>query len=159
MLTWWEENLRMFSAINLKREDFLHLVIESRLLFRYGIGELMQNVQKLRIPFSIVSGGVTEIIEAHFTAVMIGDEITDPDARKCWDQTRIYSNEFTYHEEGFTVDFKRPIIHILNKQQFIYEQHKDFKRNIIVMGDILEDIHMVRETEHDVVLKIGFLNN
>ena len=27
------------------------------------------------------------------------------------------------------------------------------------MGDILEDVKMVRESEHDVVLKIGYLNN
>ena len=27
------------------------------------------------------------------------------------------------------------------------------------MGDILEDVQMVRESEHDVVLKIGFLND
>lgn len=27
------------------------------------------------------------------------------------------------------------------------------------MGDLLEDVQMIRKTEHDVVLKIGFLND
>lgn len=27
------------------------------------------------------------------------------------------------------------------------------------MGDLLEDVQMVRESEHDVVLKVGFLND
>ncbi len=33
------------------------------------------------------------------------------------------------------------------------------KKNVIVMGDLLEDIQMVRKQEHGVVLKIGFLND
>ncbi len=41
----------------------------------------------------------------------------------------------------------------------IYSSNIDFKRNVIVMGDILEDLTMVRHKDHDVVLKIGFLNN
>ena len=50
-------------------------------------------------------------------------------------------------------------MHILNKKEFIYEQGRDFRRNIIIIGDILEDVKMVKEEAHDVVLKIGYLNN
>ena len=46
----------------------------------------------------------------------------------------------------------------MNKQKFIYESGKDFKKNVIIMGDILEDVKMVNESVHNVVLKIGFLN-
>jgi len=27
------------------------------------------------------------------------------------------------------------------------------------MGDFIEDVHMVKHSEHDIVLKIGYLNN
>lgn len=71
----------------------------------------------------------------------------------------IYSNTFEYHEER-TVDFRKPVMHILNKQQFIYENSDtEFKKNVIVMGDILEDVKMVKHDSHHTVLKIGFLNN
>ena len=36
---------------------------------------------------------------------------------------------------------------------------RPFKRNVIIMGDILEDVKMVREHRHEVHLKIGFLND
>ena len=130
--------------MHLTKEDYFNLVLESRLLFRYGISELMEISEKLKLPFFIVSGGISEIIEAHFITVMNNGEIDNDNAKSCWDSAKIFSNAFHYHDEGFTIDFKRPIIHVLNKQQFIYETNTDFKRNVIVMGDILEDIAMVK---------------
>lgn len=56
------------------------------------------------------------------------------------------------------IGYKKPVIHVLNKQEFIYDAHTNFRRNVLVMGDFLEDIAMVRHTEHDIVLKIGYLN-
>jgi len=32
------------------------------------------------------------------------------------------------------------------------------RRNVVVMGDIIEDSLMVRESHHDTILRIGFLN-
>jgi len=57
------------------------------------------------------------------------------------------------------VDYKKPIIHVLNKQEIIYNSNIDFKRNVLVMGDLLDDITMVKMSEHEEVLKVGFLNN
>lgn len=37
MLTWWESNLKRFSSVGLSKDDFIHLVLESRLLFRNGL--------------------------------------------------------------------------------------------------------------------------
>lgn len=35
----------------------------------------------------------------------------------------------------------------------------EFKKNVIIMGDIIEDVTMVKEENHDIVLKIGYLND
>ncbi len=51
------------------------------------------------------------------------------------------------------------MIHILNKKQFIYSSKKEFRKNVIVMGDILEDLRMVDEKEHTNILGIGYLND
>lgn len=74
---------------------------------------------------------------------MNNGEVESDLAKSCWETSRIFSNEFKY-ERGVTVGYKEPIIHILNKQEVIYESNIDFKKNVIVMGDILEDIGMVR---------------
>ena len=75
MVEWWEENLNLFSNIQLKREDFMNLVLESKLLLRNGVEELMALSHNLKIPFYIVSGGITEIIESNFLAIMNNGEI------------------------------------------------------------------------------------
>jgi Pyrimidine 5'-nucleotidase (UMPH-1) len=83
--------------------------------------------------------------------------------RAYWDKhVQILSNKFIYHN-NIGIDYVKPIIHILNKQQFIYDgseaESRNFKSNTIIMGDILEDVKMVRESKHEVILKIGFMND
>ena len=57
------------------------------------------------------------------------------------------------------------MLHILNKRQFVYEDNldgevqRDFKKNLIVMGDLLEDVKMVDPSRHETVLKVGFMND
>ena len=71
----------------------------------------------------------------------------------------LYSNGFIY-ENGKTVDFIKPVIHLMNKQNFIYNLNpKENKKNVIMMGDMIEDSNMVRERHHDAILKIGYLND
>ena len=36
---------------------------------------------------------------------------------------------------------------------------KEFRKNVLIMGDILDDVKMIRESMHETVLKIGFLND
>ena len=38
-------------------------------------------------------------------------------------------------------------------------EKRSFRKNVLIMGDILDDVKMVRESQHEVVLKIGFLND
>ena len=60
-----------------------------------------------------------------------------------------------------TFDYSKPIIHILNKQKFIYDMQRDaqYRKNVMVMGDILDDVKMCKESQHEVVLKVGYLND
>lgn len=80
MVEWWEGNLDLFATMKLNREDFMHLVLESRILFRNGIQEMMDTAKRLKIPFLIVSGGITEIIESSFLAILHNGEIQSPHA-------------------------------------------------------------------------------
>eukprot|EP00347_Sterkiella_histriomuscorum_P009143 403342355 len=157
MFDWWEQNLDLFSTIKMHREDFIHLVLESRILFRNGVKELLETQNKLKMPFYIVSGGITDIIDASFQTILNNDEITSEHAHQCWANTKIFSNEFNYAEDVM-IGYKKPVIHVLNKQQFIYDKHKNFRKNVIIMGDFIEDVSMVRLSEHETVLNIGYLN-
>lgn len=163
MVDWWEGNFKYFIKMGLKREDHGNVVLNSRLLLRHGTEDFLKLNSKLDLPLYIVSGGISEIIEAHFYAILHNGEMgaAEEELRVYWERrVEVLSNRFIYHnDEG--IDYMRPVIHILNKQQFIYDSEppKKFRRNVIIMGDILEDVKMVRESEHDVVLKVGFLND
>jgi hypothetical protein len=37
--------------------------------------------------------------------------------------------------------------------------NKELRKNVLIMGDILDDVKMIRESVHETVLKIGFLND
>jgi 2-hydroxy-3-keto-5-methylthiopentenyl-1-phosphate phosphatase len=77
MVKWWEGNMDLFSKMGLQREDYGRVVLGSRLLFRHGITELMGLTSKLDLPFFIVSGGIAEIIEASFYAILHNGETGD----------------------------------------------------------------------------------
>lgn len=62
----------------------------------------------------------------------------------------------------------------MNKKKFLYKEASQLlekgsslvreeiyqrRRNVMVMGDILEDVRMVKDSEHTTVLKVGFLND
>lgn len=101
--------------MKLKKEDYARMVLDSRILFRDGIQEFMGLSSKLDVPLYVVSGGIQEVIDASFSAIMHNGELQCDAARMCWETMGIYSNSFEYHEDR-TVDYRKPIIHILNKQ-------------------------------------------
>jgi len=47
----------------------------------------------------------------------------------------------------------------MNKKGYIYHHAKDLRKNVILMGDIIEDSFMASEEMHDTILSVGFLND
>ncbi len=73
-------------------------------------------------------------------------------------------NEFIRDNNDKAIDFKRPVIHTLNKDETavknfpeIYKKVKE-RKNIILLGDSIGDIKMAEWFEYDNILKIWFLN-
>jgi 2-hydroxy-3-keto-5-methylthiopentenyl-1-phosphate phosphatase len=84
MVAWWEGNMELFKNIGIKHEDFGRMVLESRLLFRYGIVELLSHCHRMKLPIFIVSGGISEIIEASFFAILHNGETKDAELADFW---------------------------------------------------------------------------
>ena len=60
--------------------------------------------------------------------------------------------------------FNTKFITAINKYEFVNEDHKDvmdvfMRKNVIVLGDQLQDVHVVNEANHDTILTIGYLND
>lgn len=45
----------------------------------------------------------------------------------------------------------------MNKKEFVYSS--PMRKNLVVMGDLIADTRMVEDDKHEVIIKIGFLNN
>ena len=74
MIDWWEGNFNYFIQMGLKLEDHGNVVLNSRLLFRHGITDFLKLSSRLDLPMFIVSGGISEIIEANFYAILHNGE-------------------------------------------------------------------------------------
>lgn len=141
MLDWWTQNLVMFQSLRLSPNDFLSMVSQAQLSLRYGILQMLERVATNQIPLVVVSGGIKEIIDTTFHQILplIDSEVN----------LHVLSNSFIY-SNGVSVDYDRRILHSMNKKGFIYDNYRNqlegsMKRNVIVLGDIVEDCEMVDE--------------
>lgn len=75
----------------------------------------------------------------------------------------IISNSFKWDKRGRVIGIKQPIIHCMNKDETMvrdfpcYEKIKN-RKNVLLLGDNLEDIGMIKGFNYDNLIKIGFLN-
>jgi 2-hydroxy-3-keto-5-methylthiopentenyl-1-phosphate phosphatase len=69
MKAWFEQDLQWFSKSGLKQHNFADMFVSSKLMCRNGTSQMMKLMGKNDIPFLVVSGGISELIEAHLEAI------------------------------------------------------------------------------------------
>ena len=113
----------------------------------------------------VVSGGIGDVVKACIEVNLEKSGLLLEDVKPF----NIVSNLGEYEGENLSY-FKVPNVHTMNKaghvKSFIDQQrHLDeenrhhLRRNIIIMGDMVEDIEMAKLISYDNIIKIGFLNN
>lgn len=154
---WWRSDMTAFTKAGFTRRDFAKMTEESELLMRHGTKQLFRTCIGASVPVLIVSGGIHEIVE-HSLRLL---EAQDAAACDDFSRVRILSNQFKYDAAGRVDGYQTPLIHSGNKDRILYDEASDarLRRNIIVMGDIIEDAHMVRDSEHGSILRVGILND
>ena len=147
------------------------MTLTSKLIFRKGTSSLINICNDIGLPIVVLSGGITELIDAAFKILKV--EAIDLD----YENIKIVANRFNYDEQRcFNSEFdplhlgseeikkvsgfKVPVVHPASKQTYLYEHDKStLPKNLIVMGDIIEDSKMPRDKEHEHLVKIGFFNS
>lgn len=82
--------------------------------------------------------------------------ILDPDFHKRA-SNHVVSNKFIYDDAGKTCAATLPLITPNNKNSSV-QKLENQRKNVILMGDILQDANMCNNSDHETVLRIGFLN-
>jgi len=158
MIEWWSQIMEIIVKERISEADIKASLNSANFYLRNGFNELFGFCYEQDIPAVIVSAGIAEVIKCTIDhAFHLGEPIS---SKQFLDTFDICSNKAVLDQELRIIKFKAPLINSLNKSEVINKIfYPNTKKNLIVMGDILEDIDMISNVEAECVLKIGFLND
>ncbi|MFC1598594.1 hypothetical protein ACFL2U_01090 [Patescibacteria group bacterium] len=152
---WWRAHNDELIKHGLNKDHLDKVIASSKIQFRAGALEFLDILKQQQIPVVIMSSSglgnyvITRLLKKQ---------------NKMTAGVHIISNQMEFDEQGTVIGFSEPIIHVLNKDETIladfpaYEQVKN-RKNVILLGDNIEDVGMVAGFEYDNLIKIGFLND
>lgn len=154
MHEWWMTHFDLLIKLGLNKKDLEKVVDTGKLKFRDGFGKFMNLLHQNSIPLLIISSGG-----------LGGDAIAMYLERegKLYENVYIISNSYKWDKEGNALGVKQPIIHVMNKDETAIQDFPVFKvikdrKNVLLLGDTLDDVGMVHGFDCENLIKIGFLN-
>jgi len=137
--------------------------------------ELLQKLELWSVPVLIFSAGIGDVIQYALKSnksqlvdhVQDNNRFTNDIFSSCdsMRNTHIISNFMGWNDGGLFIGFKGKMIHTLNKNEHSIPSNSNYfeelkqRTSVILMGDSLTDLQMTEGMKHDVILKIGYLNN
>ena len=154
MLEWWSTHYDVLKECGLTKSDLESIVNSNRILFRNGYDEFFKLSGDNNIPITIITanglgGDIIKLVLKRFNVKS--------------DDINLVANEIIWDEKGKFIDIKKPIIHVLNKDEVIIKDEKIHnsikdRNNVILLGDTEGDIGMVEHIKYDSIIKVGYLN-
>lgn len=150
---WWKKHLELMIEYGLSKDIIINEIIKKGLIpLRHGLYKFIKILEKNNIPLIIVSQGVGDI----YLELLNNKKILNKN---------IYfiTNLFNFNKEGIATSVTETIIHPYNKHKIdllkysFYKYIKD-RPNVLLMGDSLEDVGMIKNFKYKNLIKIGFLN-
>lgn len=154
MEEWWNAHFDLLIESGLGKKDLEKVVDSGKVKFREGFGEFSDFLNKRNIPLVIISssgiGG--EVISMYLEK-----------AGKLYDNTFVLSNSYEWDKNDKAIGVKKPIIHAMNKNGELINSSPFFKmiekrKNVLLLGDSLDDIDMAKGLDFENLIKISFLN-
>ena len=154
MHDWWKIHYELLVESKLNKADIANAVKSGHVEFRNGSPELFDLLKRYAVPIVIISSagvgaeGIKIFLEKH---------------GKLYPNVHIVSNEFMWDDKGYMVKVKEPVIHIMNKNETALKDLPFFseiedRKNIILLGDSLDDLGMAEGSDYKNIISIGFLN-
>lgn len=155
MKEWWRIHDELLIKSGLSRNDLVDIVSNNGFLkLRNGVIRFLKTLHRHNIPLVILSAsGCGEAIEMLFQKMGVN-----------YPNIHFIINKFNWDKDGKAISVAKPIIYPMNKDEIlvkkmpsIYREVKD-RKNVILLGDNIDDISMIDGFDYDNLLKIGFLN-
>lgn len=154
MQEWWEEHFKLLIDSGLNKKNLERVINEGKVEFREGTEEFLDLLHEKKIPLIIFSSsGIGNLIPMYLER-----------HKKLYDNIHIITNLYKWDKEGKAIEVNKPVIHVLNKDETsikrfpkIYKEVKD-RKNVLLLGDSLGDLGMIKGFDYENLLKVGFLN-
>lgn len=104
----------------------------------------------------VVSAGVRAVVKESFN--MLQSQI---DWGNIWQAIELCMTEENFDSNNVIIGFQEPTILTTNKHKFVsHDKYPEISpgKNAIVMGDLIEDIQIVKDLQLGKVISIGFYN-
>lgn len=154
MKRWEEREISAAKKYGLTQDIVKEVADQDYLIPRIGAEQFLHETEQTNTPLLIISAGLGEIIEGFLS------KRGNVNGNKY-----IISNFFRYNANGRIKGYAQNSIHILNKTAHrvlgtnFYKNNLEGKKNIILMGDHIEDITMSHGLAHENCLNILFKND
>lgn len=152
MEEWWIKHIELLVKCRLNKDDMDHVVAKNYIKLRPGVAEFLNLLKINNVPIVIMSGAPAYMIQKQLElAGLLTDNI------------HIVANWYEYNNEGYVTSFKIPIIHSLNKYEVTVREFPFFsqlkeRKNVILLGDQIDDLGMIEGFEYKNLLTVGFAN-
>lgn len=154
MKEWWEKQFALLVRSGLNKKHIQAIVDSGKIKLREGVKSLITKLRDNNIPLVIMS-----------SSGLGGDAISMLLKKEglFFDNIYIISNSFKWDEQGNAISVEEPIIHGMRKYETAVQDYPFFNRiekrkNVILMGDNLDDVGMIEGFDYNNLIKVGFLN-
>lgn len=154
MQEWWETHDKLLVESGLSFSDLEDIVENGHLRFREGVLGFLDFLHEQNIPLVILSAsGCGDAIQLFFKKF-----------NRDYPNIFYVTNKFNWDKNGKALSIKKPIIHSLNKDETVILDVPEVRdavkerKNVILLGDSIGDLEMIKGFDCDNLLKIGFLN-
>lgn len=158
MLEWWLTHYRLLVECGLN-EEIIEKVVKDMLSVGFGLRkgakEVLENLHNKKIPLVIMSGaGIGNMVLKFLDKQNL-----------LFNNVYFIGNTLKFNKQGKFLGVEDDkVIHVLNKKEVeiknlpLYREIKD-RKNIILIGDSIEDSKITEGYEYNNIVKIGFLND
>ena len=152
MQEWWIAHLLLLKEHGFKKQVAEDIAAKKSMLFRQGALEFIDLLHEKNIPLVIMSAGLGDVFKERLAA-----------EGRLYHNVYLISNFFEFDGTGRAISIPEPIIHSMNKHETAIRDFPSFeaikdRKNVLLMGDLVEDVGMVEGFGYDNLIKIGFLN-
>jgi 5'-nucleotidase len=153
MEKWWSDHFDLLIKSGLNKKHLEQIVMDERLQFREGALKAVDYLNQNNIPLVIISSsGLGEtiplLLEKH---------------KRMYNNVHIITNEYVWDSKGKATGMTGPTIHVMNKDESALKTLPVFetiahRKNVILLGDSIDDLKMIGDFKYDNLLTLGFLD-